>query len=79
MVYEMYCEPSNASDIIDFTNLGFNDLENVKQTCRQYANCKAFYEVSQDGKKKYFGCGNKYVKKKSSNSNLSHILYLKGI
>ena len=76
---DMYCDPSNPSDLIDFQNIILSDIENVKFKCSSLTTCKAFYEASQDGKKSYFGCKNTYDKKASSNNNISHILYVKGI
>ena len=75
----MYCIPSNPSDCIDFGNMLLSDFENVKFKCSSMKTCKAFYESSQDGKKSYFSCKNTYDTKESSNNNISHILYIKGI
>ena len=75
----MYCVPLNSSDRVDFGNMGYKDIENVKFKCDEWPTCKAFYEAFQNGKKSYFGCENKYEKKESTTSGSSHILYLKGI
>ena len=75
----MYCVPLDYSDKIDFGNMVITDFENVKLKCDAYPSCKAFYEVSQNGEKNYFGCKNRYEMKRSSYSDTSHILYLKGI
>ena len=75
----MYCIPSNPSDSIDFGDMIVLDTENAMFQCSSLTTCKAFYKASQDGKDSYIGCKNTYDKKESSNSNISHTLYVKGI